>query len=59
MFFNPSKKMSRSLSNIGSITAITFIFINNIRLQDIGYLFFKFKKALNIEIIIKIIFNLI
>ena len=53
MFFNLSRKMSRSLSNIGSITAITFIFINNIRLQGIGYLFFKFKKALNIEIIIK------
>ena len=46
------KKMSRSVSNKGSITAITYIFINNIKLQSIGYFIFKFKKALNIEIII-------
>ena len=54
--FNPNRKMSRSLSNIGSITAIIFIFINNIRLQGIGYLIFKFNKALNIVYYSKVFF---
>ena len=34
-------KIPRSLSNIGSITAITFIFIDNVRLQGIWSLNLK------------------
>ena len=53
MFFNPSRKILKSLSNIGSITLITFLLINIIRLQALGIWSVNLKKSLKNEIIIQ------